>query len=388
MHHQERTVEHSRPACGIHWALLTALAWTAVGCRPAEPLTIDEAGLVTEVVARSSHCAACTLDVSFLGTLGSSSDSVLLTSETAISVSRDGAFLAAPTSRDGEGAIYDSLGGAARTYGRFGDGPGENGRILGVLPWRGDTTLFVGFDRLTFLTGPEGHGRTARLERPSPSHRTVALPEVNAVVRNYSYPPERQFLVFDADGGALTQLGSQAQAGVRGDIYEALGELGNAAAPHHFWSSPQRYQIRIDLWDARSGAHVKRLQDTAPWYTPYDSAALYQFMLDGNDSENPPPPFLRGLRESRDAVLWLLYNGPARDWAPIRDTLPPLQRGVRRAAYDGIIDLRDPISGQSILTVWTNLPFARLINDTLLADRRQTEDGFWVYDIYKAVLRR
>ena len=79
----------------------------------------------------------------------------------------------------------------------------------------------------------------------------------------------------------------------------------------------------------------------------------------------------------------LLYNVPARDWERSYDTLAVNQRGFRGVAYDGVLDLRDPASGQSLLTVWSSLPFARLINDSLIANRLQTEDGFWVYDIYK-----
>jgi len=144
----------------------------------------------------------------------------------------------------------------------------------------------------------------------------------------------------------------------------------------------------MDLWDATNGTHVRRFEGDASWYEPYDSAGLYQFMLDGNDVENPPPPFLRGIRETSDSILVLLFNVPARDWERSHDTLPVNQRGFRSVAYDGVLDLRDPTSGQSLLTLWSSLPFARLINDTLIANRVQTEDGLWVYDIYKMQFTR
>ena len=364
------------------------LICSATACQPPTPPANDDGQLETAVIKRGPACQTCALDIGYLGRLGTSADSMLMTAETVIAVRPDGAFIAAPLSVDGEAAIFDSLGAVARAYGRAGEGPGENGRILHVLPWRGDTMLFAGFDRLTFLSGPRGEGRTSRLERPSPSHRTVALPEADAIVRNYSYPADPPFVVFGADGRIRFRLGEQAQPGSRRDTYRVLAELGPARDPHRFWSAPQRYGIAFDLWDARVGTRVQRFEETAAWYTPYDSTALYQFIFDGNDVENPPPPFLRGIRETRDGVLMLLYNVPARDWTRTTDTLPPNQRGMRPEAYDGVLDLRDPTSGESLLTVWTDLPFARLVNDTLLADRRQTEEGFWVYDIYRVRFRR
>lgn len=358
----------------------------AAACQRAPMPAAQEATLEFEVIARGPACATCSLDFDYTGRLGGPADSVVLSAETVIGVRPDGTFLAAPTMQDGEGAVFDSIGSIARSYGRLGEGPGENGRILGVFPWHGDTILFAGFDRLTFVAGPAGKGRTVRLERPSPSHRTVILPEDGVVVRNYAYPPDHQFVVFEADGRVRTQLGEQVDPGT--DVYKALGELGNASDPHHFWSAPQRYGIEFNLWDAREGRLLRSLHDTAPWYAAHDSAALYRFIVDGNDSENPPPPFLRGIRETAGKTLLAVYNVAARDWAPFRDTLPPAQRRYRRQAYDGVLEYRDPETGEVLLSAWVNLPFARLINDTLVADRLQTAEGFWVYDIYKVVLRR
>ena len=365
------------------WLILAIVA-----CRAERPALLNDGQLQVSVLSRGPKCQACTLELDYLGRLGTSADSMLMTAETVIAVRPDGAFIAAPLSVDGEAAIFDSLGAVARAYGRAGEGPGENGRILNVLPWRGDSILFAGFERLTFLAGPRGQGRTSRLDRPSPSHRTVALPEADAVVRNYSYPPGPQFVVFGSDGRVRAAMGEAHPLGTSTDNYRRLGELGPARDPHHVWSAPQRYGIRMDLWDARDGSLVRSFADSTDWYMPHDSTALYQFILDGNDAVNPPPPFLRGLRESREGVLILLYNVAAADWAPFRDTLPPLQRGMRPEAYDGVIDLRDSATGESLLTVRTNLPFPRLVNDTLLADRRQTEEGFWVYDIYRVKFRR
>lgn len=342
----------------------------------------------TAVIVRGDGCDGCELVIDYLGRLGSSSDTLLMTAETMIAVRADGAFIAAPLSGDGEAVIFDSLGAVGRPFGRFGDGPGENGRILHVLPWLGDTVLFAGFDRLTFLSGDRGEGRTSRLARPSPSHRTVALPDEAAVVRNYSYPPDRQFVVFNEDGSWRVDMGKGWETGSRRDVNAALGELGPATESHLFWSAPQRYRVKMDLWNAVDGSLMRSFQDTVSWFVPYDSASLYRFMLEGNDVENPPPPFLRGIRETADSVLLLLYNVPARDWTRSRDTLPVTQRGLRRVAYDAVLDLRDPTSGRSLLTVWSSTPFARLVNDTLLADRQQTEDGFWIYEIYRVRFRR
>ena len=248
--------------------------------------------------------------------------------------------------------------------------------------------MFAGFSRLTILGGARGQGRTIRLERTSASPRTVVLSLDKIVVRNYSYPPDRQFVAFNNDGSIRAEMGSTWKPGYQGDIQEAIGELGPAQRRHAFWSAPQRYRIQMDLWDARDGSHLRTLRDTVPWFMPYDSASLVQFVLGGNDVTHPPPPFLRGIRESSDSVLWLLYNIPARNWSPTHDTIPPMQRHWRREAYDGVIDLRDAGTGRELMTTWTNLPLVGFVNDSLLVDRRRTEDGFWVYVVYKVRLRR
>lgn len=222
----------------------------------------------------------------------------------------------------------------------------------------------------------------------SASHRSVALPSEGLVVRNFPRPPYREFVVFNSDGSIRAEIGPPRRAGYAGDIFESTGELGRSAQPHTFWSAPQRYRIEMDHWDARDGTLLRQIQDTASWYAPFDSAGTINFILAGNDAVSPPPPFLRGLGESSDSVLWLLYNVAARDWAPAPDSIPPLQRILRREAYDGVLDLRDPATGQVLLTTWVNLPFVQIVNDSLLADRRETEDGFWVMDIYKVRLRR
>ncbi len=359
-----------------------------IGCGPTSPALDNGADFRSEVVARGPGCDACALEFTRLGRLGGPSDTVLLSNETMIVARDDGSYIAAPTSRNGEAAIFDSLGASARPYGASGDGPGENGRILNVVPWLGDSTVFAGFSRLTVLSGDLGQGRTIRLERASPSHRTVSLPTYGIVVRNYSYPPDRQFVAFSSDGAVLAEMGADPQPGMRRDVYVAIGEVGPSQRPGAFWSAPQRYRIQMDQWDAGDGSHLRHFEDTASWYSPYDSAGLTNFIFAGNDAVSPPPPFLRGIRESADSILWLLYSTPARDWSPTRDSVPALQRRLRREAYDGMIDLRDPSSGRVLLTTWVNLPFVQMVNDSLLVDRQEDEDGFWAFDVYKVRLRR
>lgn len=359
-----------------------------MGCGPASPPVATGTELRSEGIARGPSCDSCALSFTKLGRLGGPSDTVLLSHETMIVARDDGSYIAAPTSRDGEAAIFDSLGAIARPFGTRGDGPGENGRILNVAPWLGDSILFAGFDRLTVLSGNAGEGRTIRLKRPSPSHRTVSLPTSGIVVRNYSYPPDREFVAFDSHGVLLSEMGSEPRSRVGRDINAALGEVGPSPRPGAFWSAPQRYRIRMDQWDARDGSRLRHFEDTASWYTEYDSAGLTNFIFAGNDASNPPPPFLRGIRESADSILWLLYSTPARDWSPAQSAEPALQRRLRREAYDGVIDLREPSSGRVLLTTWTNLPFVQMVNDSLLVDRRQDENGFWTFDVYKVKLRR
>jgi hypothetical protein len=363
----------------------------AVGCHTGPPPTPaetdDETKLISEVIARGPGCEHCTLEFTKLGQLGGPHDTVLLTIETRIAVRDDGKFIAGPTSEGGVAAIFDSIGAIARPYGTAGEGPGENGRILNVLPWPGDSVLLVGWHRLNLVGGDRGQGRTIPLDRVSASSRTVALPRDGIVVRNYNSPPNRAFLAFNMDGSLRSGMGPAWVPGEMEDNYETIGELGPAQQPHAFWSAPQRYRIEMDLWDARDGSRLRQLRDTVPWYTPYDSAALTTFILAGLDAKNPPPPFSRGIRETADSVLWQLYAVPAQDWAPT-DSIPARYWGFRRQAYDGVLDLRDPISGQGVMTIRTNLSFMQFVNDSLLAYQRDTDDGFWVYDIYKVVFRR
>ena len=113
---------------------LFIMAWPTASCRPTRPLLDDDTHVISSVIARSPECGRCTLEFTKLGQLGGPSDTILLTPETMVALRDDGSYLAAPTSREGEAAIFDSLGTTARPFGRRGDGPGENGRILNVFP--------------------------------------------------------------------------------------------------------------------------------------------------------------------------------------------------------------------------------------------------------------
>lgn len=367
--------------------LLLAL-WAMAGCSPAPSPPDDDTRLLSEVIARGPGCASCSLEFEYLGQLGGPDDTILLSRATMIVAREDGAFIAAPGSQDDDAAVFDSLGATPRPFGRRGDGPGENGRILNVLPWLGDSVVLAGFSRLTILGGERGEGRTIRVMEVSASPSSVALPAEGIIVRNFVHPPYREFVAFNNEGSIRAEIGPPRPPGAAGDVYESSGQLGYAQRPHAFWSAPLRYRIQMDLWDARDGSHLKQFQDTVSWFTPHDSADMIQFLLAGNDMANPPPPAILGLRESSDSVLWLLYNVAARDWAFTDDGSPPLRRHPRREAYDGVLDLRDPATGQVLVTTWINLPFAQIVNDTLLADRWETEEGFWVLDIYKVRLQR
>ncbi|HEY4101945.1 MAG TPA: hypothetical protein VGM20_13815 [Gemmatimonadales bacterium] len=370
-------------------ARTAALALLATGCRnAAAPSAGYESAIGATVIERGVTCVDCTLALTRIGTLGSPSDSILLDRRAFLTRLDDGRYIVAPTVVDGVAALFDSVGAPARAIGRRGQGPGENQLVRGAYHWHGDRVLLLGAgDRLGWLDGSSMRETTARTAKPWLLNRGVTLPDDGVVVANAFYE-EQPLVVIDSNGSDRRWIGTSAPRDPHGHgRYYALGP-GNEA--HTFWAAPLYYKLHFELWNV-DGTLERSIDRSPDWFTPYDTARFNR-VVDAGDRAERPFPQMHGVRETKDGVLWGLYDVAAADWradqtaADAKPTRPDDLYHI--GSYDGIIQLLDSHTGDLLLTARIDRPLRGFVDDSTVYELRETQGGYWFIDLYRARFAR
>jgi hypothetical protein len=355
------------------------------------PGTIDTV-MFTETIEHDSKCNPCALHIAKVGTIGSVNDAVLFGPQSRLAMLPTGKIVVAPTFSPKESAIADSLNALIRPFGRAGEGPGELISVSGPSVWAGDSVLLLESTQLTFLSTHTGTGRTAHLGRQLASREFAALPSQGRIVLNNAFAESSQFLVFDAAGELLSEMGLPGNlSAIRSDPYPRTSVIGKATASGLFWFGPSRYEHRFYLMGA-AGDTLRRIEGTSKWFVPFDSVALYSSLRAGQ-SKAKPLPYLKSIRETSDGLLWAIYATGARDWSAKSGDGSSGQLGSHRSVsyertgFDGVIEVFDPVNGQLVAATWVSLPVTGFLNDTLIYDRREDVDGAWKFDVYRFFLR-
>lgn len=263
--------------------------------------------------------------------------------------------------------------------------------MIGIYPWTGDSVLSYEAFRFNFLADKNGTGRTLRTGTSITGYNAIGIPEAGDVVLNNVYPPFGQFIIFDASTGQVkTQIigladTSTGRKGVQ-DAYATDAVLGYAAGRRAFWAGATHYRYQLDLWTPE-GRLLSSITRTPPWYSAYDSVALHRRDSLG-DYQVKPLPYLKAIRETQDGLLLVLYGIASRNWKPtsVPDNEDP--HAYARSAHDGMLDIRDAKTGSLVMSEWMSLPMRGFVNDTLMYDRVESDDGIWRIDVYRLQIAR
>ena len=215
------------------------------------PLTVS-AQPVTRIDG-APQCAACSLQLRKVATLGSKSDPILMSQGVRIARDSKGNFYAAPVAEAGRIAIFDSTGRYLRALGKAGTGPGELARISHHTIGKDDTLHVLSDNRYSKITprgdsvisvpivlGYNGNARfTATGELAIPGTPTTAGASVN---------------IFTAAGTKQAVLGGVPDAG--GERVHEGFVVGDSAS---IWiGNAYRYQLEKWSFDARRLSSITR----------------------------------------------------------------------------------------------------------------------------------
>jgi hypothetical protein len=249
--------------------------------------------------------------------------------------------------------VYDEHGTFLRQLGRLGDGPDEyqGGTDIGTM--KGDSILVL--DRR--------NGRAVVLTPDLVAKRTISLLRIGPVLRVGDKFVTTGFQPTPANAGWPLHFVSF--AGPRVEILRSFGADSavtdpsamdrlsrNLAAARSggFWSADQ-LQYRVSRWSA-DGQLIRGLERRPPWFAKPAERSV------GNPS-TPPNPFVAGLQEEADGLLWVYTNVAAPTW---REGWPRMPAGVRELAANQIdiskmlqtiIEVIDPIVGRVVARLET-----------------------------------
>lgn len=138
---QPRLARSTRVRAAAAWGII-ALAGTVLA----------RAGVAQDraLVSERSLCASCRVELTQVATLGTRGE-LTVGQHSVVALGRDGRFYIGEPGERGTIAILDSAGHVLKTFGRYGDGPGEMRSIQAISVADGDTVAVFGA-RLTLFT--------------------------------------------------------------------------------------------------------------------------------------------------------------------------------------------------------------------------------------------
>ena len=329
-------------------------------------------------------CAGCGIQLQHVVTLGSEDGPGAMASIPA-AVSRDsrGRFCVGTPEQGPEAPfVYRPDGRFLQRLGREGEGPGEYRSPNAILVTPGDT-LHI-FD-----------GSTARLTVLSPEYDVVRTAPGVTVAYHAVRLPNRQY-VFNSEGGGyplvlLDALGSTLRRfGSTHEIFSRDRSWRNARAiavdpSGNVWTASRFFEYAIQLWNP-DGRLLMTVVPKSSWYPSYDT-------LSNPTPDVPPMPTVWGIWES-EGKLWILGSAADDHWVEALGEPRRLEGQLvyplvdRRLAYDGIIDVLDPVDGTSVAS--RRLPDVGwpmwVVEDGLIAIARESAVGWWFVDIYQVSL--
>jgi hypothetical protein len=351
-------------------------------------------------------CAACTIEMVKLVTVGSPNDPLLLGDWSHLGRGPRNTFVASSFD-GGQLLVFDSAGRYLRAIGRRGQGPGEFSQPPVAHGLGAGDTLYVRSAGWMSLFSPElAYVRTFTLP-PGPYMSLTPLPNGNTI-----YASSR---LVSGGGSALTILGPQ---GYAVSSFGLTGYSDPAACIRCFAnrvtlatnrrgilvSHPNRYVV--ELFDLSGTSQLIASIVNSPWMSDWDSdpnpATTY--------TERPRPTIV-GAFPASEGRAWLVGNAPAANWAAPG---PPQGEGVIGLGLRGggityvvprnsqasrdrasavarntatVVELVDLQRGQVVASRRFEGEVFTPVDGEFFSVRRHDANGVTTFDVYRVVFR-
>ncbi len=350
-----------------------------------------------------AECAACAIELTPLVSLGSESDSVLLTRTPVIARDSRGRTIAAVRDNGFEPVIvYRADGTIERTLGRHGSGPGEHERVEAIAVTEGDSVVLAHSYRRVSVFAPDGrYVRGGTL--PSAPRAILYATNGDLIINASLAAGENAALplhVVGADGMLLRSFGTE-------DIFGG-GTSERTLAPRldgqWFWLS-ESGQYRLERSDTLG--RVSRVVTVAtPWWYVFNSTAEVQAFFDSlpapdeipSGAEKRPrrlryrPPFrIASVVPDAAGKLWVAHHTHVDNWEVLEAEYDRSSSDVRLAdemngrMYRTVLDVIDPEQG--VLIARRIIPgYGWIANDGTFIHVRYRDDGIVALDISSLAL--
>ncbi len=303
----------------------------------------------TTTIHPSASCHSCSVVMSPEVVLGAVDGPGIIESmySTAVRDSRGRYYVVGPYSSVIK--VFAAQGEYLTTIGRRGTGPGEYHGIGSVVVGPKDS-LFV-FDqelrRFTVLTPDYEVARTVVLLL-GPQQKTVRLGNGSFVTAVPIESPGLTGLplhLLSPAGKRIRSFGA-ATGAYRADIPYLDSRSIAAEDSTHLWSAYLN-QYEIQLIDVTTGATVRRLTRTVPWFASWLKPMASRFLPE------KPQPSLFGIRRDSHGLLWVIIEVADPRWREVV-THPANQEefGISddQLYYDSVIEVIDPKTGDLLAT--------------------------------------
>lgn len=282
--------------------------------------------------------------------------------------------------------VFNQDGSFLRQVGREGDGPGEYRGIGRIAITKGDSVVV--FDqvlrRYTVLSPDYRYVRSERLP-VGPEPQTVLMPDGFFIFNVPMYTPLQVGLplhLVSPRGYLVRSFGSE--SGVYRPDVPYLDR--RAIAVHDtttVWSA-YRTQYVIDLYDIRTGSKIKEITRSTPWFPPNFKP------LKGRVEPDKPEPFLAGIQEDHNGLLWVLLYVPDPNWqtAVRADREHEAHPSIidNNAYLDTVLEILEPVSGRILGSKTFDEVFTHIVQPGLLARVVERTDGSVKMETARVVL--
>ncbi|MDT8341432.1 MAG: hypothetical protein RQ751_07965 [Longimicrobiales bacterium] len=298
-------------------------------------------GLAQEAIA--PPCDTCGLVLERMGELGDSGVTASTSGDAmfhpcGVSAIGDTILASARPVGGGEIQLFTLDGVWLRSVGRPGQGPGEFGRDLRVIPTESGGAVVVdrALSRVTVFRADWQVERVFHLETRPDAH--VIGSEGDLFVHSKPHPSEPgpvvRFSRVDLETGEVFPI-------VDGVVVSRLPELRDldewkmAAFPDAAFVAAQMWEYVITVFD-RDGSAILTVARDAKWMPKQNIDAEF---LEGMGETHPVPPVIRALHTDAAGNLWVYILVPDAAWRP----WPSRRSGPRwaTATYDTRVEIID-----------------------------------------------